>query len=43
MITEQFTNLKNILTSKFNSSGQASSNPSLLSQVLGQVTGAQQQ
>jgi hypothetical protein len=37
MVGQQFSNLRNVITQKFNTTPQASSNPGMLDQILGQV------
>lgn len=43
MVGQQFSNLRNVITQKFNTTPQASSNPGMLDQILGQVNNVQAQ
>lgn len=43
MVGQQFSNLRNVITQKFNTSPQASSNPGMLDQILGQVNNVEAQ
>lgn len=43
LVSQQFTNLRNVLTQKFNASPQAKSNPGLLDTILAQINNAEAQ